>query len=57
MRTIVPYQRQTVEATRETTAVTARISGSEGMEARARIGDARLAKYFPGAVFELSLGV
>jgi len=51
---IVTYQRQTIEATREIAAVTARISRGEGMEAHARTGDARLAKYFPGEEFELS---
>lgn len=51
---IVTYQRQTIEATRQIAAVTARISRGEGMEAHARTGDARLAKYFPGEEFELS---
>lgn len=50
---IVTYQRQTVQATRDIAAVTARISRGEGMEAHARTGDARLAKYFPGELFEL----
>ncbi len=51
---VVTYQRQTIAATRDVAAVTARISRGEGMEAHARTGDARLAKYFPGEQFELA---
>src|SRR3546814_809231 len=43
----VTYQRMTREANREVAQVTARISRLEGMEAHARTGDDRLAKYFP----------
>jgi sulfopropanediol 3-dehydrogenase len=47
------YQRLSKEANREVAAVTARISRIEGMEAHARSGDARLAKYFPEETFKL----
>ncbi|MCG9554327.1 histidinol dehydrogenase [Vibrio sp. Isolate31] len=50
---ICSYQRLTPEANREVAAVTARISRLEGMEAHARTGDARLAKYFPQETFNL----
>jgi sulfopropanediol 3-dehydrogenase len=50
----VTYQRSTRDANRDVAAVTARISRLEGMEGHARSGDVRLAKYFPGEVFELS---
>lgn len=48
----VTYQRMTREANREVAQVTARISRLEGMEAHARTGDDRLAKYFPGEAFD-----
>lgn len=48
----VTYQRMTREANREVAQVTARISRLEGMEAHARSGDDRLAKYFPGEAFD-----
>jgi sulfopropanediol 3-dehydrogenase len=48
----VTYQRMTREANREVAQVTARISRLEGMEAHARTGDDRLAKYFPGEPFD-----
>jgi sulfopropanediol 3-dehydrogenase len=48
----VTYQRMTREANREVAQVTARISRLEGMEAHARTGDDRLAKYFPGEHFD-----
>lgn len=48
----VTYQRMTREANREVAQVTARISRLEGMEAHARTGDDRLAKYFPGETFD-----
>src|SRR3546814_42008 len=48
----VTYQRMTREANREVAQVTARISRLEGMEAHARTGDDRLAKYFPGEKFD-----
>lgn len=51
---VVTYQRQTIAATRDIAAVTARISRGEGMEAHARTGDARLAKYYPGEHFDLA---
>lgn len=44
---ICTYQRMTKEANKELAVVAARISRAEGMEAHARAGDARLAKYFP----------
>jgi sulfopropanediol 3-dehydrogenase len=50
---ICSYQRLSKEANREVAAVTARISRLEGMEAHARTGDARLAKYFPDETFNL----
>lgn len=50
---ICSYQRLSQEANREVAAVTARISRLEGMEAHARTGDARLAKYFPDETFNL----
>lgn len=51
---VVTTQRMTQEANRDVGAVAARISRLEGMEAHARTGDARLAKYFPGVNFDLS---
>lgn len=51
---VVTTQRMTRQANREVGAVTARISRLEGMEAHARTGDVRLAKYFPGENFNLS---
>ena len=48
----VTYQRMSREANREVAQVTARISRLEGMEAHARTGDDRLAKYFPGEDFD-----
>lgn len=50
----VTTQRMTRDATREVAAATARISRLEGMEAHARTGDDRLAKYFPSEQFELN---
>ena len=41
------------EANRDVAAITARISRLEGMEAHARTGDIRLAKYFPDETFNL----
>ena len=49
----VTTQRMSKEANREVAAATARISRLEGMEAHARTGDDRLAKYFPDEEFEL----
>ena len=46
------WQRATREASRELRQVTARISRLEGMEAHARTGDDRLARYFPGERFD-----
>jgi sulfopropanediol 3-dehydrogenase len=51
----VTYQRMTREANREVAQVTARISRLEGMEAHARTGDDRLAKYFPGESFDTAI--
>ncbi len=50
---VVTYQRSSREANRDVAQVTARISRLEGMEAHARTGDARLAKYFPDEKFNL----
>lgn len=50
---VVTYQRSTREASKEVAQVTARISRLEGMEAHAKTGDARLAKYFPDETFNL----
>ena len=52
MKTLT-WQRMTREAARDIGVVTARISRLEGMEAHARTADDRLAKYFPGQVFDL----
>ena len=51
MKTLT-WQRATREANRQIGQVTARISRLEGMEAHARTGDERLAKYFPGERFD-----
>ena len=51
----VTYQRMTREANREVAQVTARISRLEGMEAHARTGDDRLAKYFPRENFDTTV--
>ena len=50
---VVTTQRMTREANRQVAAVTARISRLEGMEAHARTGDVRLAKFLPDETFEL----
>ncbi|NGN97112.1 histidinol dehydrogenase [Grimontia sp. S25] len=50
---VVTYQRSTKEASKDVAQVTARISRLEGMEAHAKTGDARLAKYFPDEQFNL----
>ncbi len=49
----VTWQRATREATRPLAEATARISRLEGMEGHARSADIRLAKFFPGEVFDL----
>ena len=49
----VTTQRMTQEACKEVASAAARISRLEGMEAHARAGDDRLAKYFPDETFEL----
>lgn len=49
----VTTQRMTKEACKEVASAAARISRLEGMEAHARAGDDRLAKYFPEEQFEL----
>lgn len=46
------WQRMSRDGNRQVAQVTARISRLEGMEAHARTGDQRLAKYFPGEAFE-----
>jgi len=50
---VVTYQRSSRAASKDVAQVTARISRLEGMEAHARTGDARLAKYFPNEAFDL----
>lgn len=47
------WQQMTREGSREVALATARISRAEGMEAHARSADVRLARYFPGANFDL----
>ncbi len=49
----VTTQRMTQEACKEVASAAARISRLEGMEAHARSGDERLAKYYPDEKFEL----
>ncbi len=49
----VTWQRSTRAAARPVAEATARISRMEGMEAHARTADIRLAKFFPGEVFDL----
>ena len=49
----VTWQRSTRAAARPVAEATARISRMEGMEAHARTADIRLAKFFPGKVFDL----
>ena len=56
MKTLT-WQRMTREAARDIGEVTARISRLEGMEGHARTADDRLAKYFPGQVFDLGEAV
>ena len=51
----VTWQKSTREANREIAQACARISRLEGMEGHARTGDVRLAKYFPGENFDLSV--
>ncbi|UTV41801.1 histidinol dehydrogenase (plasmid) [Ensifer adhaerens] len=50
----VTWQRATRAAARPLAEATARISRLEGMEGHARTADIRLAKFFPGEVFELT---
>lgn len=50
----VTWQRATRSASRVLGIATARISRLEGMEGHARTADVRLAKFFPGEVFDLS---
>ncbi|MFN0185908.1 MAG: histidinol dehydrogenase [Aquabacterium sp.] len=56
MKTLT-WQRMTRDAARDIGLVTARISRLEGMEGHARTADDRLAKYFPGQVFDLGEAV
>lgn len=51
------WQRMTREGCKTIAQVTARISRLEGMEAHARTGDHRLAKYFPGHNFDMGAAV
>ncbi len=51
----VTWQRATRDAARPLAEATARISRLEGMEGHARSADIRLAKFFPGQVFDLSV--
>ena len=50
----VTWQRATRAASRPLAEATARISRLEGMEGHARSADVRLAKFFPGDVFDLT---
>ena len=50
----VTWQRATREASRDLALATARISRMEGMEGHARSADVRLAKFYPGEIFDLS---
>ncbi len=50
----VTWQRMTRAANKEIGVVAARLSRLEGMEAHARTGDIRLAKWFPGENFDLT---
>lgn len=50
----VTWQRATRAAARPLAEATARISRLEGMEGHARSADIRLAKFFPGEVFDLN---
>ncbi len=52
---IVTWQRATRDASKDVAIATARISRLEGMEGHARAADARLAKYFPGENFDLTV--
>ena len=52
---IVTWQRTTRDASKRVAQATARISRLEGMEGHARAADVRLAKYFPGENFDLSV--
>lgn len=52
---VVTTQRMTREANRRVAAVTARVSRLEGMEAHARTGEVRLAKYLPDETFQLKV--
>ena len=49
----VTWQRATRDAARPLAEATARISRLEGMEGHARSADIRLAKFFPGEIFDL----
>lgn len=51
------WQRMTRDACKTIAQATARISRLEGMEAHARTGDHRLAKYFPGHNFDMGVPV
>ena len=52
---IVTWQRATREGSKDVALATARISRLEGMEGHARTADVRLAKYFPGENFNLTV--
>ncbi|MEM8851318.1 MAG: histidinol dehydrogenase [Pseudomonadota bacterium] len=52
---IVTWQRATRDAAKPIAEATARISRLEGMEGHARTADVRLAKYFPGENFDLTV--
>ena len=52
---IVTWQRSNADAMKPVAEATARISRLEGMEGHARTADIRLAKYFPGENFDLSV--
>ncbi len=52
---VVTWQRATRDGAKPVAEATARISRLEGMEGHARTADVRLAKYFPGENFNLSI--
>ncbi len=51
---VVTWQRATRDGAKPIAEATARISRLEGMEGHARTADIRLAKYFPGEIFDLT---
>ncbi len=47
------WQKMTRDGCRDVALATARISRAEGMQGHARSADIRLARYFPGVIFDL----